>query len=114
MEQRTDRVAATDAEIVFPGDSEMARRMRELDWSTTPLGPVSTWPQSLRTSVSIMLASGYPMYIAWGRDYTEFYNDAFRPILGDKDPAALGNTSRRTWAEIWDFVGPLFESVVSE
>ena len=114
MANRGEGKASSDAEVVFPGDSEMARRMRDLDWSNTPLGEVHSWPQSLRTAVSIMLASGYPMYIAWGRDYTEFYNDAFRPILGAKDPAALGNTSRQTWSEIWDFVGPLFESVVGE
>ncbi|MEO5965641.1 MAG: ATP-binding protein [Candidatus Limnocylindrales bacterium] len=99
----------------FVGGGSMAELMREVDWSTTPLGPVAAWPQSLRTAVSILNDSGFPMYIAWGPDYVQFYNDAYRPILGStKHPAAMGQSTRVCFAEIWDFIGPMFERVLRE
>ena len=91
---------------------EMGALTRSFDWARTPVGPAESWPQSLRTAVSILLDSQFPMYIAWGPTYVEFYNDAFHPILGAKHPGALGSSSVDTWAEIWpDFVGPLFSKV---
>ena len=94
------------------GGGEMGALTRSFDWARTPIGPAESWPQSLRTALSILLDARFPMYIAWGPTYVEFYNDAFRPILGDKHPAALGSSSADTWSEIWpDFVGPLFAKV---
>ncbi|MEO9008354.1 MAG: ATP-binding protein [Candidatus Dormibacter sp.] len=88
--------------------------IRAFDWSRTPVGPVARWPQSLRTAVSILLASGYPMYIAWGPEYVQFYNDAYRPILGSsKHPAALGQGTSECFAEIWQIIGPMFQGVMS-
>lgn len=102
--------AATD---VFVGGGEMGARLRALDWAATGLGPVEHWPQSLRTALSIVLASGYPMYIAWGREYIQFYNDAYRPILGaTKHPRALGQSARVCFAEVWELIGPMFEQVM--
>ena len=99
---------------VIAGGGSMGELMRTFDWSRTPVGAPDTWPQSLRTAVSILLESRFPKYIAWGPEFVEFYNDAFRPILGTKHPT-LGGTSRDTWAEIWpDFVGPLFAKVRNE
>ncbi len=54
---------------VFVGTSEMAQLMKTIDWAQTPLGAVEDWPNSLRTALGILLASGYPMYIAWGPEY---------------------------------------------
>jgi PAS domain S-box-containing protein len=60
-----------------------------------------------------MLDSGYAMYIAWGPEFIQLYNDAYRPILGaTKHPAALGLGTRETFAEIWDFIGPMFRRVM--
>jgi signal transduction histidine kinase len=112
LNERLGPVASPTAEDLFAGGGEMGALMRSVDWSRTPLGPVESWPQSLRTSVGILLTSGYPMYIPWGPEYTQLYNDAFRPILGAKHPAALGGSARETWAEIWDFIRPLFEAVM--
>ena len=87
--------------------------MRSADWSKTAVGPVETWPQSLRTALSILLETGFPMYIAWGSAFTQFYNDGYRPILGStKHPGALGSSTRQTFAEIWDIIGPMFEGVM--
>lgn len=100
-------------EQVLGGGGEMGALMRALDWSRTLLGPVETWPQSLRTALSILLNSGYPMYIAWGPQFVQFYNDAYRPILGStKHPEALGRSTYQTFSEIWDFIGPMFLEVM--
>jgi signal transduction histidine kinase len=91
----------------------MGALMRAHDWAASPLGPVDRWPQSLRTVLNILLDSRYPMYVAWGPDFTQFYNDGYRPILGStKHPAALGGSTRDTFAEIWDFIGPMFDQVM--
>jgi PAS domain S-box-containing protein len=95
------------------GGGEMGALMRATDWSKTPIGPVESWPQSLRTALGILLHSAFPMYIAWGPQFTQLYNDAFRPILGfAKHPAALGLSSPETFAEIWDCIGPMFREVM--
>ena len=98
---------------ILSGGGEMGALMRSIDWSKTALGPVEDWPQSLRTALSILLETGFPMYIAWGPDFTQFYNDGYRPILGStKHPAAMGLSTRETFAEIWDIIGPMFEGVM--
>ncbi|MFP5277818.1 MAG: ATP-binding protein [Acidobacteriota bacterium] len=91
----------------------MARLMRELDWRNTELGDPDLWPRSLRVAVRLLLGSGYPMYIAWGPTFIQFYNDAYRPILGKlKHPAALGARSPETFPELWEFIGPMFTRVL--
>ena len=101
-------------ESVFAGSSEMAARMRALDWSATRLGQVEQWPQALRTSVRIVLGSGFPMSVAWAPDYVLFYNDAFRPMLGTKHPEALGRGVPEVYSEAWIVAGaPVYESVMT-
>ncbi|HJT00463.1 MAG TPA: PAS domain S-box protein [Terriglobales bacterium] len=73
--------------------------MRSLDWSKTPLGPISDWPQSLKTSLGICLASRFPTAMYWGPEYVVLYNDAYITILGSKHPWALGQRCRDCWAE---------------
>jgi signal transduction histidine kinase/DNA-binding response OmpR family regulator len=82
-----------------------------MDWTDTPLGPPEGWPQSLRTAVSICLQSRFPILIWWGPHLVKIYNDAYRPILGDKHPRAMGQAGRECWAEIWDIIGPMLASV---
>jgi K+-sensing histidine kinase KdpD len=91
----------------------MEDRIRELDWSKTPLGPVQGWPQSLRTVVNIVLSSRYAMWMAWGPELTMFYNDAYRPTLGIKHPWALGRRADEVWSEIWPDIGPLIDTVLA-
>ena len=98
---------------VLRGGGAMGALMRAIDWSQTQVGPVDAWPQSLRTALSILLETGFPMYIAWGPDFTQFYNDGYRPILGStKHPSAMGRSTRATFAEIWDIIGPMFAGVM--
>jgi signal transduction histidine kinase/ActR/RegA family two-component response regulator len=101
-------------ESVLAGGGETGECMRALDWSTTALGPLEQWPHSLRICVRVVLGSGYPMTIYWGRDYTMLYNDACRTVMGTKHPAALGHGFREVFPEMWDSVGPLFDRVMTE
>jgi two-component sensor histidine kinase len=84
------------------GGGEMGAAMRAYDWSATPLGPPQTWPQALRTCLRIMLASRQPMWVWWGPELINFYNDACLPVIGAKHPDALGKPARAVWPEIWD------------
>lgn len=95
------------------GGGEMGKLIRAKDWSQTPLGAPEEWPQSLRTMVSVMLDNPFGMYIAWGKDYTQIYNDGYRPILGaTKHPSALGLGTRETFSEVWHIIGDMFEDVM--
>jgi signal transduction histidine kinase len=95
------------------GDSEMLQRIRALDWGQTPLGPRERWPSELRNTVQICLASRHPIVLYWGADFVLLYNDAWRPIVGNKHPQALGTSARIIWAEIWDVFGKMLEHVYS-
>lgn len=79
----------------------MARLMRAKDWAATTLGPPETWPEALKVAVRILLTSRFEMWLGWGPDIAFFYNDAYRPTLGDKHPRSLGAPTRELWAEIW-------------
>jgi PAS domain S-box-containing protein len=80
----------------------MGARMRDMDWSTTALGPVEDWPQSLRSTVSMMLPSKAQIILFWGPEFVVLYNDAYRPVFGAKHPEALGLAGRDAWREIWE------------
>jgi signal transduction histidine kinase/DNA-binding response OmpR family regulator len=98
----------------FGGDSEMAQRTRAFDWSKAPPGPPAVWPQSLKTAVQIVLDSRFPMFVWWGRELINFYNDAYIPMLGHRHPDALGRPAAEVWADIWPMVGPQSETVLRE
>ena len=94
--------------------SEMGRAVAEFDWSSTPLGPPSRWPEGLRSAVSICLATRFPALVVWGPELIKIYNDGYRPVLGSaKHPRALGAPVREVWPELWDYIGPLFEKVLT-
>ncbi len=99
---------------VFAGGGEMGELMRSHDWSKTSLGPVENWPQSLKTGIRIILGSRYPMFIWWGQQLLNFYNDAYIPMLGKLHPKALGESARDVWAELWHALGPLADDVLNE
>jgi hypothetical protein len=97
---------------VFSGGGEMGALMQALDWSKTAVGPVASWPQSLKIAVRIILTSRYAMFLWWGQELVNLYNDHYRSFLGIKHPAALGKSGRQVWAEIWDQIGPRAEAVL--
>ncbi len=93
----------------------MGHLTRTHNWAETALGTPDRWPQSLRTTLGIVLHSAFPMFLFWGTDLLCFYNDAYRPSLGTngKHPAILGKPGKEAWPEIWDFIGPLIERVMA-
>jgi hypothetical protein len=113
VEQATGSGGAAAPWLRALGDvGEMGRRVAEHDWAATPLGPLESWPDSLRIATSICLTSRFPMLVVWGEDLRKIYNDAYVPFLGSsKHPAALGAPVAEVWPEIWDTIGPMFERV---
>src|SRR5436305_1200956 len=95
----------------FVGDSEMATRCRAVDWSTTPLGPVESWPRVLIIAVQMALESPFPINLWCGPDLLLIYNDGYRSVLGAKHPDALARCGRDVWREIWSEIEPMFESI---
>lgn len=93
------------------GGGAMGSAIRAFPWSDSPLGPTEGWPPVLKTTVALMLASQFPKCLMWGPELTTIYNDAFRPILGDK-PEALGRPFSEVWAEAWPTVGPIAEAAL--
>ena len=99
-------------EAIFEAGGEMGKRMRELHWEDTPVGGMESWPQSLRSALSICLNTPFPICIYWGPEYVLLYNEAWSAIPGDKHPWALGKTARKVWPEIWDFLEEVFKRAI--
>ncbi|HYI70344.1 MAG TPA: PAS domain-containing protein [Skermanella sp.] len=95
------------------GGGTMGALMRSHDWRSSPLGLPETWPQSLRTVVSLLLNSKFPMFVAWGPQLAFLYNDGYLPIFGAKHPKALGRPFAEVWSEIWDDIGPLVDHAMA-
>jgi signal transduction histidine kinase/PAS domain-containing protein len=94
------------------GSGALGQLIREHDWSQTSLGPIESWPQSLKTSVSLILNARHPMWVGWGPDAVFLYNDAYVRVLSlAKHPWALGKPTAEVWPEIWDIIGPLIDNV---
>ncbi len=89
--------------------SEMGKVIRSMDWSRTPLGALAGWPQSLRTTVSLCLASNFPIALAWGPQRVQIYNDGYWPICGDKHPQSMGQDFKECWRTAWPIIGEAFE-----
>ena len=98
------------------GGGEMTRLIREYDWSGTTVGSMDKWPQSLKTILSTILKSKFPMLLWWGDELIQFYNDTYRSMLGDhgKHPAALGQKGKDGWVETWSILKPLIDYVITK
>ncbi len=97
----------------FAHGGEMGRRMAAHDWSGSPLGPPSGWPDELVGAVTTMLASRAQIIIFWGPEYVALYNDAYIPTMGRKHPGYLGCPGRVMWSEAWEVIQRLFDGVVA-
>src|ERR1700688_4133529 len=108
------KINRTTSADFLAGAGEMGALTRAYDWSATPLGKPETWPQSLRTALRILLNTNHPMFIWWGPELIQFYNDAYRQTMGpERHPGARGQGGQECWAEIWDITGPQIERVMS-
>src|SRR6266478_5602713 len=90
------------------GGGEMGKLIRSMDWSGTPLGPIESWSQSLRTTVSLCLASNFPIALVWGPKHVQIYNDGYWPICGEKHPGSMGQDFTECWAAPWPVIGEAF------
>jgi PAS domain S-box-containing protein len=105
--------AAFASDDFLIGDGPLVDLIRSKDWSHTPLGTIDEWPQSLRTTVSLCLASNFPINIIWGPDHVQLYNDGYRVVCGDAHPSAMGESYRVTWASAWPAIGEPFERALA-
>ena len=87
---------------------------RTIEWAAPPLAAESEWPRSLRAAVKTALALDYPIIVFWGPKLLQYYNDAYRPILGRKHPKAFGQPARECWPEAWDQIEPMMRPVLEE
>ncbi|HEX6369920.1 MAG TPA: PAS domain-containing protein [Longimicrobium sp.] len=103
---------ASLARLIFPGEGEMARLCRAIDWVATPLGAAASWPQSLRTAAGMVIAQGIAQSLCWGPQLVQVYNDEYRVIMGDKHPDGLGRPLFDNWPEIRGDIGPMVQRVL--
>jgi signal transduction histidine kinase/ActR/RegA family two-component response regulator len=106
--------AAADPHMDFlSGGGEMGARIRAHDWQSTALGHPRQWPRGLTTMLRLLLSTGHPMFLWWGPDLIQFYNDAYARSIGpERHPSALGQCGRECWVEIWPIIGPQIEQVM--
>ena len=113
MNQIEKSAADLDPMAFLRTGGEMGRLIQSMDWSKTPLGPVAEWPQSLRTTVSICLASDLPICVIWGPGLVQIYNDAYRVICGNKHPRSMGQNFPECWKEAWPVIGEAHDSALT-
>src|SRR5260221_6434088 len=109
MDYRKD----TRADAWLVGGGEMGKVVRAIDWARTALGPIESWPQSLRTTVSLCLASNFPISLAWGPGHVQIYNDGYWPICGEKHPKSMGQDFTECWATPWPVIRGAFERALA-
>lgn len=103
-------VNATEQLAAWPtGNGEMASRIRNFDWASTPLGPIERWPQALRTAVDLTLASPVAAIVLWGPEYIQIYNDLWTTLHPGRHPAALGQRTHECFAELVDTLEPVYQ-----
>ena len=114
MNQLGDYLPPDSDPLAFlAGGGEMGSLIRAMDWSQSSLGPVAAWPQSLRTTVSICLASDLPICVIWGPGLVQIYNDAYRVICGGKHPRSMGQNFSECWKEAWPVIGKAHDSALA-
>ncbi|MGH2943937.1 MAG: sensor histidine kinase, partial [Solirubrobacteraceae bacterium] len=108
-QDRYDQRTSAGAEWLV-GDSEIVELIRSNDWSRTPLGPIESWSESLQTTVSLCLASSFPINVVWGPQCVQIWNEGYAGVCGEKHPAELASDYRQCWASAWPAIGEAFET----
>jgi len=98
------KVSGLEPDERFPfGGGKNGALIGAIDWSNTSLGPISGWPESLKTTVGILLRSPVPIVLLWGPDGIMIYNDAYSIFAGGRHPLLFGSKVREGWPEVADF-----------
>lgn len=105
--------SVTEESSWLVGGGEMGKLLREKDWSRSPLGAIANWPASLRTTVSLVLNSSFPLDLVWGDQHTQIYNDTYRIICGAKHPDSMGQNFTECWASAFPVIGDAYYSALS-
>jgi PAS domain S-box-containing protein len=88
----------------FPiGGGDAGDLIRAADWSQSGLGPIESWPTTLRSAVQVMLSSNVPMTIVWGEEGILIYNDGYAEVCGPRHPQAMGGKLLEIWPEAREF-----------
>ncbi|MDR6561781.1 MULTISPECIES: PAS domain S-box protein [unclassified Arcicella] len=108
-------INTTDDYFFLENGGEAAEIIRNLDWSSNSLGRPEIWPENLKNTLATLLPSKFPMFLWWGNDLIQFYNDAYRPSFGEqgKHPKAMGQKAKDCWPEIWDFLAPHITNILA-
>lgn len=95
------------------GGGEAGKVIRSIDWAKTTVGDPAEWPQSLRTTIGLLLHSSIPMYLAWGNDYIQFYNDEYSRISGlsTRSDSSIGRSTKETHDNTWGEIKPVFDQI---
>ncbi|WP_263355843.1 two-component system sensor histidine kinase NtrB [Acidicapsa ligni] len=100
---------------LIPAVGAMADRIRAHAWSSTALGPIQGWSDTLLACINLILSSPISIAIFWGPRYTLLYNDAYRPFIpnhhSNPDAEALGCSGEEVWKDIWTTLGPEYDAV---
>jgi signal transduction histidine kinase len=113
MDPPTFEGSGQEAHLIL-AKGDLACMIRDFAWSDTPLGAISTWSESLLSSVNSLLSSKFPMVLYWGPQLITIYNDGYVPIFGSKHPWGLGKPVAVAWSEIWKDIEPMFRCVMQE
>lgn len=108
---KTDPHSPATVQRFLQGGGETGAMLRDMSWSTHPLGPPASWPPLLQAATSIILGSRQPMFLVWGPELSTLYNDGYSLLCGKRHPAALGAPLSSTWSDIWDVVGEMVDRV---
>ena len=114
IEPRVHSEAESNSEGLIRSKNRMAELIRAHDWSSTPLGPIEDWSESLLLSANLMLSCAFPSLVFWGKELVQLYNDAFVPLLAERHPSGLGQTAQEFWSDSWQIVGPNLERVMKD
>jgi signal transduction histidine kinase len=95
--------------VWLSGGGAMAEQIKAKDWSNSPLGPIEQWSPSFRTALGICLDFPAPACIAWGRQRTQIFNDAYAQLSAIRNSTALGDDFARSWPQAWPAMRLCFE-----
>jgi signal transduction histidine kinase len=113
-ESRTGAVAGSERSWWPIDGGAMGHLIRTHDWYSTPLGPIDTWPQSLKTAVDICLASSEAASVLWGPEQIQLYNDAYIAIAQERHPAIIGRPALENWSDVSDLLASIFDRLTGE
>jgi hypothetical protein len=83
---------------------------RSIDWSQTPLGPMSTWTPQLRSVANLVMQDPRPAVVFYGTDLIMIYNEAEIELLGGFHPC-MGMSARVALSSVWP---QYFEPIIAQ